>query len=300
MSRSKLKLQSGMSLVEVMVLVALLATGLTVFMSTLTSQQQQAAQLNDKLASLDLERSLRSTLANVCTFMFTSAPPFTVDPTNLAAATLPTFAQIPSRPVAGASPVLVANGTALASPLSPRLVANAIRIENLACATPPCTPTTNQFTANLLVVFDTSRAAGPIAPLSIPVQLGSTGGAGAQTVNTCTFTPAGGGGGGGVVVDRVLVESVDSCGGSPSHPNCNFVPAFVFATCPVGYRVSGCGYRMTVNNPQPSGQPPPWNNFHSASPDDLIPEGNSCKMDAGGAPGCGICFKAQAICLRLQ
>lgn len=290
-----------MSLVESMIVVALLTVSLVSFLSLMTNQQQHSAHLTDKLASLDVERTLKGTLSgnSVCTYMVNSATPYALNPMTLSTANIPPFDEIPSRGVAGAAPVLTADGVALATPMSPRLVATSIRIQNVQCATPPCTPATTSFTGDLVVTFDTSRT-GPIAPVTIPLNI-TTAGLPSMQMNGCSLNSGGGGGGGGgPALDLVLQESPDSCGGSPSHPNCNFVPPFVFATCPAGYRVTGCGYYASAWNPQVSGAPPPWNDYHSTAPDNVYVENNSCKMDAGGAPGCGVCFRVQAICLRVM
>jgi len=292
--------QRGLTLIEVLVLSAILAFVLVSFIATMTSQQRQSSQLSDKIAAIDLERSLHGIFAdaNVCTFLLSTVPMTPFDPMNLPAATIPDFPSIPSRAAAGAAPLVEANGTTLVSPLSQRLVATAVRIRNLACAFPPCTPTSNEFDAQLAVEFDNTKTAGPVAPVLLPIRLTTAGGAGAQTPNGCVLNAAaGGGGGGGGTIDRVLIESPQSCGGSPAHPACNFVPPYVYATCPAGYQLTGCGYR-TIWNPVDSGS---GDNFHSNSPDDIYFDGsNSCKMDAGGNPGCGVCFVAQAVCLRIQ
>lgn len=300
MSVSRLT-QRGLSLIEALLGVAILSVLVAVLSAMNTHHQRMGTQLADKLASLDLERMVATTLtgSNVCTFMLNSVGPVLVDPMNLGAVAIPPLTAIPSRAVASAEPVVTTAGAALVSPLSPRLRAGSIRIENLACATPPCTPATTQFTADLTVGFDTQQS-GPVAPIRVPLSITTSGGPGPQTIANCAIATPAGGGGGGAAIDRVLQESPESCGGSPSHPNCTGIPPFVYATCPAGYQVTGCGYRLSTWNPQPSGAPPPQNNFHTSSPDDLLVEGNGCKMDAGGGPGCGVCFRAQAICLRIQ
>lgn len=281
-----------MTLIEVMLVIGILSIGLVAFMTVMTSQQQLGAQLSDKLASLDVERVLKTTLngSAVCTYMVANAPPVTFDPANLASANFSPFPEIPSRNVAGAVPLISANGIALASPLSPRLKAKNIMVQNLSCVTPPCTAAGTVFTANLVIDFDAVPA---VAPVVIPLRLLTSGPSNSKTVTGCSVTQPSGG---VPVIDRVLVDSVESCGGSPSHPSCNFVPGFVFATCPAGYSLTGCGYK-TAWNPIDSGS---GDNHHSNAPDDIIYAGNSCKMDAGGSPGCGVCFKVQAVCLRIQ
>lgn len=297
--------ERGLSLVEVLVLIAVLSVTLAAFSSLQSSQRRLIVQLADKIASIDLARSLTVTLkgGGACTAMLTGSVPYTFDPMNLSAVNIPSFGQIPSSGLAGAVPAVIADGSTMATPGSPRLAASSIRIQNLSCASLPCSATSNQFTGDLVIGFDGTRAAGPVSPIRLPLFITTTGGAGAQTLSACTLgTGAGSGGGGGVsaTIDRIVVESsAESCGGSPTHPNCNFTPPFVYATCPAGYQLTGCGYRMSLFSPQVSGAPPPWNNFHDVHPDNLLSENNSCKVDAGGNPGCGVCFKAQAICLRV-
>ncbi len=297
--------QRGMSLVEVMVVTSILTVTFTVLASVFTSQQRVSAQMADKLASLDLARTLTATLAGggVCTFMLSLAPAYTFDPMNLGAVSVPPFPQIPSRAMPGATPALVANGVAAAAPNSPRLVATAIRIANVTCAVPPCAPTTNQFNANLIVEFDNSRLAASMAPLTFPIALTTTGPAGAQRLASCTIN---GGGGGGALQDPVFIESAaESCLGQAANPNCPAVPAAVVAACPVGSEVSSCGYRVSrwpANAAAAlSGDATPGDDHITSAPADVYAVGNGCTVRAGDwVPGCGVCFVAQAICIRVQ
>ncbi len=299
-----MKAERGFSLIEVMVVTGILSVTLTVVASVFSSQQRLTSQLADKLASLDLARTLSGTLAggNVCTFMIGNAPPYTFDPSNMAGVNVPPFAQIPSRPQAGAMPALVADGVIAASPNSTRLVATSIRIANVNCAVQPCTPTSNSFNADLLVTFDSTKTTAPIAPLAFPIVLSTTPGAGGQTLSTCTYTVGAAVPG---TIDRTMIESVaQSCIGAASSPACLPVPVPVFATCPAGYEVSGCGYRLTAwPGPYPaglSGDATPGNDYLNNSPALMVVEGNTCRVEAGQPPGCGACFVAQAMCIRIQ
>lgn len=290
----------GMSLVEILIAMSVLTVTLTVFSSMFTSQQRVSAQLADKLASLDLARTLTATLAggNVCSFMINNAPPYSFDPMNLTAVNIPPFTEIPSRAIAGATPAVQADGTALASPNSPRLVANSIRIANLSCAVQPCTPTSSQFNAQMIVNFDPARVAGPVSPLVFPIVLTTTGPAGNQTLSSCTMNAGGGGGG---TIDRTLVTATDfSCTGP--NPNCLAAPAPSIATCPAGYEVSGCGFEL---GPWPdpvaaASGGDPTGDYLTNAPGTVVVDGNGCRVVAGYMPGCNVCFRAQAVCIRVQ
>ncbi len=301
-----MKFQKGMSLTEMLIVTAILTATLGVLASVFSSQQRTSAQLADKVASLDLARTLTATLAGgaVCTFLINQAPAYTFDPMNLTAVNVPPYPRIPSRAEVGAPPVLEVNGAAVASPHSPRLLATSIRIGNVSCAIQPCTPTSDQFNANLIVDFDNTRTATLMAPLMFPIALTTTGGAGAQTLSSCVLTTGGGGGGGGgATFDTVLRDSGPalSCVGMATSPNCPALPIPVFATCPVGYRVSGCGYEI---GPWPAfptnltGDATPADDYYTNSPAVVVAEGNRCRVEAGQIPACNICFRAHAVCIR--
>lgn len=297
--------QSGMSLIEILVVLAIMTVTLSVLASVFQHQQRLSAQMADRLATLDVSRTLTGALAdgNVCTFMVANMPPYTFNPVNLASVRIPPFPFIPSRAVAGATSAVVADGATLASPNSPRLVVNTIRIDNVSCAVATCATTTNQFNANLVVIFDQSKTAGPVPNLIFPIVLSTTGPAGAQTIATCKASGSGGGG----TIDRVSVDSGStgsiSCTGGPLSPNCPAAPAQAFATCPAGYQVSGCGYGLAswpTGAAALSGDATPADDYVSNAPAVVMAEGNACKVVAGNTPGCGACFTAQAVCIRIQ
>lgn len=290
--------QRGQSLVQSLASLAILSVVVLVFTAMMTNQQKQTAILADKLASLDIERVITGTLSDgsVCSQLFAGATPVEINPSNLAATVFPNLDQIPSSINVGARPAVMTNGSVSASPLSPRLFVQSISVDRLECATSPCTPTTNGFNAQIVVTFDDTRTAGPIAPLRFPIFLRTLGPPGVQTVNSCL------GGGGNGAIQRMVVDSPNqTCGGSPSHTNCPGMPATVVANCPPGYEVTGCGYILSQYSPTPNDSNGNWeSDFHSNSPDDLTIMGNGCATHAGGAPGCGVCFRAQAICIRIQ
>lgn len=269
-----------------------------VFTAMMTNQQKQTAMLADKLAALDIERVVTGVLSDgsVCSQMFAGATPVEINPSNLIATVFPNLDRIPFSADVGARPALIASGTVVASPLSPRLYVQNISVDRLECATLPCAPTTDGFNAHIVVAFDDTRTAAPIAPLRFPVYLRTVGPPGVQTVSSCL----GGGGGGGI--QRIVVDSpTQTCGGSPSHTNCPGLPATVVATCPPGFEVTGCGYTLSQYLPTTNDGNANWESeFHTNSPDDVKVEGNGCSTHAGGAPGCGVCFRAQAVCIRIQ
>ncbi len=289
--------QKGQSLIQSLASLAILSIVVLIFAAMMTNQQKQTAMLADKLASLDLQRVITGTLADgsVCTQLFAGAVPVQINPTNLPATIFPTLNQIPSSTAVGAQPAVTTIGTIAASPLSNRLFVRALSIERLECAISPCTPSTSAFKAEIVVAFDDTRSAGTISPLRFPVFLGTVGPPGIQTVNTCA------GAGGGSIQRVVADSSAQTCGGSPAHTNCPGLPPTVVATCPIGFEVTGCGYILSQYLPTANDNNGNWQSqYHSNSPDYLQTFGNGCAVHAGGAPGCGVCFRAQAVCIRIQ
>jgi hypothetical protein len=272
-------------------------------LQTIDSQQRYAADLNDKLSSLDVQRNLTSVFnaTSVCTYMTTNAALAPFDPVDASTLDIP-FASIPSRAVASAEPAVVSDSATPASPLSLRLAASSIHLKNFACAPSPCSSTSNQFTANVEVQFAPTDGHAALASLIFPAQLTSTGPAGAQTLNTCTIN-AGNGGGAlpPVSVDRIIVHSpTKSCGGP--RINCNTPSLPADAQCPAGYTLTGCGYILSWGIPVISnGDTNPSYEVHFNSPERMeMMAGNTCRVIAGWGVGCGVCHTAEATCLKLQ
>ncbi|MBY0370401.1 hypothetical protein K2X33_06925 [bacterium] len=90
-----------------------------------------------------------------------------------------------------------------------------------------------------------------------------------------------------------IVSTGQSCGGWPGAP-CG-MSYNIDAICPGGSAVISCGYRLSAWAPYGP-------NSHTNSPDASSVEFsiNGCRVLAGGAPGCGVCFQAYAMCARLK
>lgn len=298
---------AGLSLVEVLVGLAVVTTSMLVVLHMMGNQKKASTLLADKMARLDIQRSLTQLLADgsICSLMITGSAPVTFDPVNLGSVTIPPFTAIPSRGVAGATPFVVVDPTKVASKLSPRLFLNSIRLSDLQCSVQPCTPSSNEFSGVLEVAFDNARTPGYVPSLRFPVILKSSGSAGNQTLNGCKLTTSATGGGASHGFNSpnpllLVTSATESCGGS--QPNCPGISPMVSATCPAGYQLSGCGYLVSNWNPVSNGGSSPGDSWHHGAPDDVraTAAGDGCEVDAGGAPGCGVCFKAQAICLDFR
>lgn len=301
--------QSGMTLIETMLLVGLVTLTLTSVLGMINSQQRQTARLGDKLASMDVRRALTSVIddGTVCTLILNNAAVAPFDPANISNVIIPAFNSIPSTASAGAAPAVVADGLTQASPMSPRLFINSIRITGLKCVTAPCTSDSSQFDGVLEVSFDNTRTAGPVAPVTVPVRLQSAGPSGNHSFTSCGPAPdpaAGGGGGGGPGFSaQILVEpgSAESCGGGL--PACTDESPLITVQCPTGWQVSGCGFWMSRwTDPELangySGEN--YDYLHANTPDISKTEGNGCAVRAGKSPGCGVCFIPYAACVRIQ
>lgn len=160
-----------MSLIETMILIAVVTVGILGVFELIDQQRRQKDSLTDKLASLDVQRTLTSVLdsSNVCTAMLTDPAQPAFNPTAIASIN-PQFNNIPSRAVAGATAAVVADNATPASPLSARLTVSSIQLKDLDCAISPCAPDSTQFTGTLEIQFSGSRGhsiAWPHQPKSL-------------------------------------------------------------------------------------------------------------------------------------
>lgn len=204
--------QSGVSILQILIALGLAGILMLSVATTISAQQTMSARLSDKLASLDLERVVTYTLADggVCTYMLTVVGSVTINPMNLPATVFPNLTEIPSKGAPGATPVLSTTSLVPVSPLSRRLFTQTLSISDLSCAVNPCTPTTNTFNANIVIMFDQTKLAAPLASMRFPITLITAGPPNAQLVTSCKGTGAG-----SFSIRRVVVDSAaESCGGS--------------------------------------------------------------------------------------
>ena len=137
------------------------------FASLIATQQKETKALTEKLASLDLEKLLITSLADgsICTGelsnpLINPLAPFTINATNPAtlAASLIRLSSLHASTLVGA-PILIKTGE-LASALSVSLKISSLTVQNFKS-----TGGTNQFLANLTVTFDNRFLVRPVKPL---------------------------------------------------------------------------------------------------------------------------------------
>lgn len=176
--------QAGVSLVELLVVVAIISFIGAAFASMILSQQKEGRSLAEKLSSLDLQQLLISTFADgsVCTYLMTdssqannrSASTFNVN--DLQNQTI-TFKNLPARAAAGAA--IVAALDEAVSPLAPHLKVSEIAIRNIQGSS-------DYYTADLQISFSGSvRALKPISVKTI-LQTDSASPANAKTITGCS------------------------------------------------------------------------------------------------------------------
>ncbi len=164
--------QSGQSLVQVLVSVAITSIILMITITMLTTQAKESRALGEKLASMDYERFVISTLANpaTCNALF-----------NTPNISVPSILTFDATSVTTANPyVLNLNALAgvspggLVSPMSSSTFIQSLQLE-----------VTSSATANLLVALDQSKLVRPIQNLSFPIHLQSSGPLTATLISGC-------------------------------------------------------------------------------------------------------------------
>lgn len=181
----------GQSLVQVLVAVGILGIVLGTFTTMMANQQRGATQAGQKMASLDLQRVVTTALSDpsgVCNYMVTNASTMTFNPMTVGSASPPSFSfpNIPTKGVAGAPPLVAVSTTSPASLLSTSLFVNAITIKDLQCVPSPCTPATNQFSANLTLGYDQTKLVQPMIEPKFPVTLSTISAGPLQQLKGCT------------------------------------------------------------------------------------------------------------------
>lgn len=158
--------QSGQSIVQVLVGIAIASIAMAAITSMVIHQQKETRGLSEKLGSLETERVLSFALADgsLCTAELSNSAlnpsaPYTVNTMDLSANHF-SLNSIHTSAAVG-SPNLISVGTK-ASPASPSLFVKTISVRNLAAS-----GTTNQYLAELIVDFDETKLVRPLQPISI-------------------------------------------------------------------------------------------------------------------------------------
>lgn len=167
--------ESGSSLLQVLVAIAVFSVVLTGFLSMVSAQMRQTTMSEQKLSELDLARTLTSHLSDgsVCNYVATHPVPAPIDPATIGTVSSPKFSvpQLPIDPAGGGAPLIIADGTTPASPMTAALVVTSIVFEDLECVQTPCSVATTLLKSNLTVSFDATKLVMGFKPLKFPVVL---------------------------------------------------------------------------------------------------------------------------------
>lgn len=287
--------QRGQSLIQLMISMAISGVVMMALITVTSTEAKQSAAMQQKLAALDLQRTLTAALqdGSICSYIVatTSVPAF--DPLTFSAPGEHLFmrmSSIPSSVTPGAIPLVVADNQTAVSPIDDSVTAQSIAIDDVQCNPRPCTGDTTDYTANITVTLTSQSLLSPLQPLKFPVTLKSTGTTGKQVMGACR--------GQSVLETKTSSSSTETCGGGRPACIADSVPSQ--STCPDGYQVTGCGWALSTWAPRPNDNSDPNSDLHTNAPNYVIKDGNGCKIYAGEAPGCGICFKAQAFCIKLR
>ncbi len=158
------KNNTGQSLVQVVVGLALLGILAAAFVSLMSNQQNESKALSDKLASLETARLLIFAMTDVqiCT-KAVSAPGHILNTSALSTEVV-ALTSIPASSGAGA-PNLITVGSS-SSAISQTLKVNDIRLSNFVSSGLP-----NRYLADLSIIFDSTKLTRSLKPISVKITL---------------------------------------------------------------------------------------------------------------------------------
>jgi len=178
--------QRGQGMVPALMVIALIGIVAAGSIRMMQVQIRENKSLSDKIASLELEQTLSSALADgsVCQYHLAGK---TFDASRIGTSHPPVIdvgGSLLSAANAAAPPLAVVGQPA--SPQSNSLVVSSIQVANIAGSA-----TSHQFTAKIQVNFDPTGVIRPLKPVQIPTTL-TTGGSGSiQTISGCTVGSGG-------------------------------------------------------------------------------------------------------------
>jgi prepilin-type N-terminal cleavage/methylation domain-containing protein len=202
--------QLGMSLIEILIAMGILLIVMLAVANLQVSQMKEVRALSEKLAVLDLERLLISSLADgtICTAQLATnavnpSAPYHIDSTALSTMSI-SLTSIPASSAVGAIPLI----STLPSPAVSQIKIASIIVKNFISSGSP-----NQYIADLEVRFDSSLLVRALKPLTIKLNLRTDG---ADNISSCV-------GGGAPLICTTVSASVPFYGGSVSCPAGSFV-----------------------------------------------------------------------------
>lgn len=175
--------RAGFGLIEALVGVSVAIISMYGIISLLQVQSRETRSLEERLAALDLEKSIISSLTNfsVCSFMINHGGGHTLTVANIGTATPPVLTI--SKVFAGSTPaslVLAETGQPV-SPYVRSLIPLSIKIENILR-----TGLADTYSGDLMIQYDNARLVRPLKPTRVRVSLRTTGAVDPHPVNGCT------------------------------------------------------------------------------------------------------------------
>lgn len=239
--------ESGQSLTQALIAVALLALLATAFASLMAGQWRETRALEQKLASADLEKLLQASLADgsVCEYIVNNPSVLTFDSTAVSRSTpqvvspsSPIYASVAPGPPVVLGPVVAEVGQP-ASAYSPSTVVQRIELRITGAPTPAPPPGPNAvFTGDWVVMLDPTTLVRPLRPITISTRLtvDTTNPASAR-ITGCQAAVAG---------SAASIVQIAAAGNYVLNPNGAYY-ANAVATCPAGYVATGGGAHCSSN-----------------------------------------------------
>lgn len=244
MSRTIHRDQSGQSLIQVLISVAVMGITAAAFSTMMVNQSRELSALSQKLASTDLQQILTSSLADgsVCQYILNTPSQLSFDSTlvspstpQILTPTLPIYASVNLGPPTVVGPVIAQVGQpASANSNSAVIQSIALSISGIPSPSPPGPGA--KFTGNWIVTFNPAFLSRPLRPISIATIL---------TVDTSNPTAAFVSGCQGGRAGNVI--QITNTGTWTLNAN-TYYYANATAVCPAGYKVIAGGAGCEISN----------------------------------------------------
>ncbi len=172
--QASLRVQHGQTIIQVLVAVAIMTVIMAVFAGMMTSQWRETRALTEKLAAMDLEKLLISSMADgaVCAYVLNNPTTLTFN-----SATLPQIITLPNPNAKGAPATLYTNilpglvpgaiavqDGGLASPISQNLKVKSIQLQINAGSN-------GHYVGQWIVIFDPASMVRSLAPVTVSTVL---------------------------------------------------------------------------------------------------------------------------------
>ena len=177
--------QRGFGLVQVLVTVAIMGVVLTAVATMMVTQMQETKAMTEKLAVLDIQKSLSNNLAkaDVCSFNVLRSTSIAFDS---GANPIPNI-QLDNALYAGAgvnSPIFIEKNKA-PSVISSNVVVDSLWLTNIRCNPMPCVASNNTFLANVEARLKSGGMVRQVRPPTTEITVTTTGAGSSKTIAGC-------------------------------------------------------------------------------------------------------------------